>query len=486
MSIDIRDQQIKSAIAKMQSRAEKQPEENLLFDLYVDCGALDRLQPYKNETISGRRGTGKTHLLRAFNHRVFSNEESVAIHYLDCNSLDSAAANEIDPNALRAHSLSVFNRLLVDIKDYLLNEITRLERPDVNIEQAVFQELAKFDNACTVFMQNAGNRGSSEIKTALERILELLGVKAFVVILDEWVAVNYNIQPFLAEFIKKAFFASARVFFKIAVVDYRSCMSIMEGRTHIGFEKGADIFCDVDLDDYFVYDRDKKHVEDAFAEILFNHIFIASDQKKVEVSAMKAPEKIAFVREAFFASGGAVEELVRAGEGVARDFLQIFSNAYFQHFYLNRGKIKIEMTDIRKGAGDWYQRDKLGAVAANTPLQKALSGIITDVIKGKKARSFMVNQTLGRQPLIDALFDARVLHLVKRGWAHKDDPGERYDIFTIDYGAYVDLINTRSCPQLDLFDIPAEEKLQAVPFDDKRSIRRIVLGEDFLKKYSLN
>ncbi|WP_055553782.1 hypothetical protein [Streptomyces sp. NBRC 110028] len=38
-----------------------------------------------------------------------------------------------------------------------------------------------------------------------------------------------------------------------------------------------------------------------------------------------------------------------------------------------------------------------------------------------------------------ALFDARVLHIVRRGYSAQDQPGERFDVWVIDYGAYVDL-----------------------------------------------
>ena len=45
--------------------------------------------------------------------------------------------------------------------------------------------------------------------------------------------------------------------------------------------------------------------------------------------------------------------------------------------------------------------------------------------------------------MLRALFDARVLHVVRRGYSAQDEPGERYDVYVIDYGAYVDLIHTR-------------------------------------------
>ena len=67
---------------------------------------------------------------------------------------------------------------------------------------------------------------------------------------------------------------------------------------------------------------------------------------------------------------------------------------------------------------------------------------------------------------------------MQRGYADKDHPGIRYDIYSLDYGTYVDLLNTSKQPAIDLLIGPPEEEAEegfVVPFDDKRSIRRIVL-----------
>ncbi|MBK6536889.1 MAG: hypothetical protein IPG09_03630 [Ignavibacteria bacterium] len=79
-------------------------------------------------------------------------------------------------------------------------------------------------------------------------------------------------------------------------------------------------------------------------------------------------------------------------------------------------------------------------------------------------------------------FDARVIHFIKRGYADKDNPGVRYNVYSLDYGTYVDLINTTKKPELEFVDFDKREKEDEfiVPFDDKRSIRRIILTPDIL------
>jgi hypothetical protein len=68
---------------------------------------------------------------------------------------------------------------------------------------------------------------------------------------------------------------------------------------------------------------------------------------------------------------------------------------------------------------------------------------------------------------------------MQRGYADKDNPGIRYNIYAIDYGAYVDLIGTSREPELDLAT-SQEGPDVVVPFDDKRSIRRIILDKAVL------
>jgi hypothetical protein len=71
---------------------------------------------------------------------------------------------------------------------------------------------------------------------------------------------------------------------------------------------------------------------------------------------------------------------------------------------------------------------------------------------------------------------------MQRGYADKDKPGVRYNIYTLDYGTYVTLLGTSKEPQMELAagDDAANNPELVVPFDDKRSIRRIVLNADVL------
>ncbi|MEL7064976.1 MAG: hypothetical protein AAFP00_14650, partial [Bacteroidota bacterium] len=78
--------------------------------------------------------------------------------------------------------------------------------------------------------------------------------------------------------------------------------------------------------------------------------------------------------------------------------------------------------------------------------------------------------------LIEYLYDSRILHIIKQGISALDRPGERFNAYSIDYGGYVDLINTVKAPKgLMLIGGEFIESPVNVPANDYRSIRRAIL-----------
>jgi hypothetical protein len=171
-------------------------------------------------------------------------------------------------------------------------------------------------------------------------------------------------------------------------------------------------------------------------------------------------------------------ELVRASEGVIRDMINIFTLAFFDA--QRQGKDKIDKKSIVESSRQWFERDK--AQNLDEKLSQILRKIVDEVIGNKKARSFLIPRELEKHENIQKLFDARVIHFIKRGYADKDNPGIRYNVFGLDYGTYVDLITTNKKPELEFLTVEERDTADdfIVPFDDKRSIRRIILTEDIL------
>jgi hypothetical protein len=138
---------------------------------------------------------------------------------------------------------------------------------------------------------------------------------------------------------------------------------------------------------------------------------------------------------------------------------------------------KITVPDVRSAPRAWYHSDKEAALKSLQAAEELLNWIIDQVIRGRRARGFLVNRKDASDELLVALFEARVIHLVRKGYSPQDESGERYDVYVIDYGAYVDLIQTKFAPQGMLPGVE-EETVTDVPVQDLRAIRRAILDLD--------
>jgi hypothetical protein len=312
----------------------------------------------------------------------------------------------------------------------------------------------------------------------LRSILTRLGSQLYILI-DEWSSLPTDVQPYLAEFFKRAFLALPQVTVKIAALEHRSVFRTQRPNGIIGFEMGADISANIDIDDYYVFDRNPDRITDVFGDMLVKHLRNELPPGYLERQfGIRTGQELA---SKLFPERAVFQELVRASEGVARDLLNIFSTSFFSVH--RKGKEKVERGAILEGARQWFEQDKEGNLDAS--LRRVLRRITDEVIGTRRARSFLLPRELSDHPVIQKLFDLRVVHLVLRGYADKDKPGVRHNIYSLDYGTYVDLLNTSKKPDLGfVFHQGEPEEEFIVPFDDKRSIRRIILTERILQEGS--
>jgi hypothetical protein len=218
-----------------------------------------------------------------------------------------------------------------------------------------------------------------------------------------------------------------------------------------------------------VFDYDEEKAVSFFRELLYkNFVSLGGDISELSTSRI-------FIN-ALFTEKRAFEEFVRAVEGVPRDALNLISKAVMKAF----GQ-KLGVDVVRKAALDWYQSDKVNIVNSTPDLRKALNHIIDEVIANRRARAFLFPSST-RNRIIDRLYDARIIHMLRKNISSRDEPGKRYDAWKIDYGCYVDLIRTQQAPMGLLPD--EGEAFVEVPSDDYRSIRRAVLSVEDLDRFS--
>jgi hypothetical protein len=284
-----------------------------------------------------------------------------------------------------------------------------------------------------------------------------------------------DLQPYLAEFLKRSIIPLQSVTIKIASLEYRSQFSLRRNGDIIGLEIGADLSASLDIDDYYVFDRNPKSISQIYAEILHRHL--KSDLGEEYLRDTYGIDSGEVLVSKMFVGYDVFQELVRASEGVIRDLMNIFTNAAVHSH--RRGRGTIDRKAILDAARQWYEQDKVRELSED--LRGILEAIIKEVIGNRRARAFLIPRDLEKHPNIQRLFDARVLHLMQRGYADKDNPGTRYNIYSIDYGTYVDLLNTSRAPDIEFSDSDSAADF-VVPFDDKRSIRRIILPRSILDR----
>jgi hypothetical protein len=308
------------------------------------------------------------------------------------------------------------------------------------------------------------------VVSVLRKITETLGTRRIWVLLDEWSVVPIELQPNLADFLRRALLPVAGITVKIAAIEQRANFRIPGTKgDYIGIELGADVSADVNLDDFMVFENDAQRATRFFKELLYKHCAAVFVAEKIN----GAPRDASALIQHAFTQQNVFEEFVRAAEGVPRDAINIASLAAQKAI-----EDPISIGHVRTAAKAWYQRDKEAAIMANPNAHHLLLWIIAKVIAHRRARAFLLRSNT-RHPLIDDLFDSRVLHLLKRNIAAHDQPGVRYDVYKIDFGCYVDLLVTAKAP-VGLLPTVNEQGQDAgfvdVPPDDYRAIRRAILN----------
>lgn len=520
----IKDTTIARGVTGINQRSDRERDPLKLINTFVDVGILVQLENANNQIVYGRRGTGKTHILRVLESKLREEQNNIVV-YIDARVLGSTSQFTDSRISIKQRCISLFRDMLGEIFNALQNHV--INAPSESAEKAL-SALNDLDSVITnpVTTYQKGTIQSRNLRRTSDTFSAELSVSAkdgpafksglgadegvesesvrnlqmteedkivipvmstyfrdvlkhanaqLYILLDEWSSLPTELQPYLAEFFKRGFLPIPEVVIKIGSLEYRSSFGIRKGTNIIGFELGSDVAAMLDVDDYYVYDRDPYVVTNQFGDILYKHLTaeLPADYLKSKFGVYSAGKMV----DKMFADLKAFEELARASEGIVRDSINIFTGAYFAA--QRRGKKEIDKRSVTEAARRWFEQDKDRNL--DDGLRAILKRVISEVVGNKKARSFLIPRELERNEMLQGLFEARVLHRIHRGYFDNDNPEIKYNIYTLDYGTYVDLLDTAKSPEGFFVFGEFLPKEAIVPFDDKRSIKRIVLSEDILK-----
>ena len=506
---------VHTTLISFTKRAERATEESLVATFVDSAPLFALLSTENNQVIYGRRGTGKTHALKVLAEHVEQQKNGIPV-FIDMRTVGSNGsiyADATKPLAERASTLlgDALSVLLTEFQSIASgamtthpnpNELTRRlevlqtsistikivgdleeEMNTSNKEQSSASakasiNLAKSPSLNSEISRTVGGEESRQwtvkragrqaiqltfgsIAGALADMVSILGGKRVWFLIDEWSEVPVELQPYLADLFGRVVIPIGEITVKIAAIEHRTNFSILKERgEYIGLELGADVSADLNLDDFLVFDNSQQKAVEFIGNLILRH-YQSSSTSHPQIGSANQLIATLFTQRPVF------EEFVRAVEGVPRDALNLIAKVVTKAY----GQ-QIAMNDVRAGARDWYNQDKAAAIRNDTTLADLLQHIVAEVIGKRRARAFLLSSKL-RFAELERLFDARLLHVVKKNVSSKDAPGARYDVYKIDYGCYVDLINTTRAPEGLLEN--DDGTFTDVPHDDYRSIRRATL-----------
>ncbi|WP_240223004.1 hypothetical protein [Rheinheimera hassiensis] len=504
---------INSLLMRVAKRAEKSVPEHLVKS-FVDVGPLfATLSSNDNQIIFGRRGTGKTHLLYYLDSNL--REQGIVSVTLDMRVVGSSGGFYGDrklPLSVRGTRLLSDTlcciheslRQIVVANDSLLDTGV-LECLDEFIEQStniVIQgetelghsrvsdreqqknasigysggplfELSEKSYRNLKHEDSLSRKGKEEIRIhfstvvkVLQSIVSKLHGKQLWILIDEWSELPLDLQPYLADLLRRTVLPVRGVTLKVAAIQHRSNFRVhnSENSSYIGIEVGADASSVIDLDDFMVFDNNSELAKGFFKNLLYKHALALG------LKAVDYPTADKFINEVF-TQYPAFEEFARASEGIPRDAISIVGIAA-QKAVDN----KLSIALVRESARDSFYRNKHEAIKNMSEILNLLDWIVHEVIKNRQTRGFLLASGV-KDELIDYLYDARILHLLKQGISAANVPGKRFNLYAIDYGCYVDLMSTKSAPKGLLMD-ESVMSFCDVPKNDYRSIRSSVLNLD--------
>ncbi|MCU1615782.1 MAG: hypothetical protein JWO98_3322 [Frankiales bacterium] len=440
------------------------------------------LRRLDHQVIYGRRGTGKTHAFANLAAEVDrDNDLAIYVDLRKIGSNDGLYADSPEGVALRAAQLlidvieSVHSDLLFkSVEDPrfeamfpLLDDLasaatevkvagpvtveSQLEEEESTDHSASWSLTGKIGGAPSlVATQDSRKKSSAKAKNSnklqrtgdevprllfgrlgrtLEAAVATIAPHRVWILLDEWSNVPIELQPVLADMLRRTFFPCQGLTVKIGAVERRSRFIVRStAATYTGLELGADTAAALNLDEYLLASESTAQAEAFFAQLFSRHICVLAEDLG---ASLAIPDPGVFVRTAF--DEGGFKELVRASEGVPRDAINIASLAAAA-----AGSRAIRVRDVQHAARKYYLQDKEAGIATNPAAQNTWSRILREVVADRRSRTFLVRRNRDNtDPTILDLYDARLIHLLKAGLSTPGRPGVGYDGYAVDYGSYV-------------------------------------------------
>jgi hypothetical protein len=277
----------------------------------------------------------------------------------------------------------------------------------------------------------------TKITGILQRLIGLVNAEAFVLLFDEWSALDPNLQPIFAQMIRTTLIGGKQFAIKIGCIPFLTRLSETEENGQpIGFPIGEEIFVGADLDrlcDPFI---NSEEVTAFLLAVLQKHLGYTIRQFRM----LGLREWVDYCSTNLFQGDAPIREIVQASAGVPRDFLLLFARAF-------RGSYRpgpIGEGAVRSAIHEFFQQEKRSLIEGNAKATSLYEALFSNICLPNHTYFFFVSQTLGTSRSLQELWHHRLLHLLFQGHVAfaRGQPGT-YDIYMMDYGRFASMRNTK-------------------------------------------
>jgi ABC-type Na+ transport system ATPase subunit NatA len=137
----LQDPKLMAAVSRIIQRSERQEDIHKLVGTYVDVGLLPQLNNINHQIFYGRRGTGKTHMMKVV-ESMLRQEQRNTVVYIDCRTLGSTSQFSDPSIPIPRRCLSLFRDFLLCVYHALLEHV--IEVPSKRAEEALKETDRRF------------------------------------------------------------------------------------------------------------------------------------------------------------------------------------------------------------------------------------------------------------------------------------------------------------------------------------------------------
>jgi hypothetical protein len=298
----------------------------------------------------------------------------------------------------------------------------------------------------------------STYKKLIRSISDLFQGQPIFLVLDDFYFVPKAMQPDLIDYFHRLTKGTG-LFIKMATIQHRSKLYRRANDRYVGVERGHDIF-EVDMD----------YTLDNFDEL-------QKFMRRLLENSCEKSGVVESINELF--SGDGFSQLCLASGGVPRDFLSLFITLAENAATNSQGIGKVQVTEAAiANIGSKLESMHKDSGDEDVVLDGYLSKIKEFVYNEKRTNVFLVaKDELDRDPqfkqAIRELVDLRLVHLVDHNTSRAPSDGRRYEAYLLDIGLY-DNPKPRSFTQIEpgqRDDKARKDSLRASPVLELTTLR---------------